>query len=842
MRTAFILFISCFSISQAFFGQVNVLTQHNDIGRTGQNTNETILTPSNVGSGNFGKLFSEPVDGQVFAQPLYVAGISIPGAGTHNVAFVVTMHDSVYAFDADNGTKLWQITLLDAAHGAAAGATTDPASDTGCYELAGSEFGITSTPVIDPSAGAIYVVGRTFENGGVVQRLHKLSLTSGAEMTNSPVALAASVNGTGLGSSNGVLSFDPKWENQRPGLLLVNGIVYIGFAGYCDFGTWHGWILAYNTSTMAQTSVFTPTPNSEGSGIWMSGTGLAADVPAGSPYGRMFVPLGNGTYDATTPYGTNTMDYGVGVVRLDLQKGMMRVTDAFTPFDQAYLNQNDQDMASGGVIILPDQPLAGHTHQLLAAGKTGNIYVVDRDNMGDYNTTRNNIIEYIAPNQIGGEFSAPAYWNSTVYYWGDEDTLKQFDVTNGLLNEYHSENSNEVQTYPGSTPSISSNGASNGIVWDLDGSAYGSGGDSILYAHDATNVSITLYSSATNAARDSAGPAMQMTTPTVANGKVYVGARGQLSVYGLLNPNFSLSASPSSLSIQQGASSTDTVTVDPVNGFTGGVTFTASGLPTGMTAGFKAGSTSGTTVVTFAVAAKTVAATYPIVITGTSSSLTHTVTVAVTVTSASGPPSFTISAATNPLVLAEDTGGSSKINISAKGGFNGSVTFYATGLPAGMGYTFTPASSTSASTFSTFAPYTIAAGTYPITIIGTSGSLTATCQLSLKITAVRSFTLSATESASLADGHSVVTNVTVVPDNGFNSAVSLVAGNVPTGVTASFGTNPVTSSTTLTFAASSSAASGTYYVTVIGNSGSISSAVNIELVIGSGSAAVASVN
>jgi hypothetical protein len=619
--------------------QVNVVTQHNDIARTGQNLNETILTPATLTSGNFGKLFSVTVDGQLYAQPLYVSNLSI-NSGTHNVVFVATEHDSVYAFDADSGgSPLWQITLLDAAHGAAAGATTDPETDTNCDEISGPEYGITGTPVIDPVAGILYVVGKTFENGYPVQRLHALSITTGAETANSPVTLSGTVAGTGSGSSNGVLAFDPKWENQRPGLLLLNGIVYMAFASHCDYGPFHGWIMAYNASTLQQTSVFVTTPNGVASGIWMSGAGLAADVPAGSPFGRMFVATGNGAYDATTPYGTNNMDYGDDVLRLDLTNGVMTVSDAFTPYNQAALSSGDLDLAAGGVMLLPDQSLAGHTHQMLAAGKTGTIYLLDRDNLGGYNSggTSDNTVESII-NQVSGVFATPAYWNENVYYWSIGDWMSQFSFTNGLMNTWYAPNyTTEKQSFPGATPSISANGATNAIVWDIDASAFGSGGNAILQAHDATAVGTTLYSSANNSA-DNPGVANKYAVPTIANGKVYVGTNGQLSVYGVKTAGFNLTAAATSLTLIQGSSTTDTITVGAIGGFTGNVTLTAGTLPSGVTASFAPGSTAGTIVATLTATSTAAIGTSSITLTGASGTLTNSITLSLTVTTSSTTP------------------------------------------------------------------------------------------------------------------------------------------------------------------------------------------------------------
>src|ERR1700756_1927154 len=366
-----------------------VLTQHNNNARTGAYTTETILTPANVNQSTFGKVFSYSVDGRIYAQPLYVPGVAIPGKGTHNVVYIATEHDSVYAFDADsnggaNSTPLWQITLLEWAPAAASGATSVPNGDVSTADIV-PEIGITSTPVIDPSTGTIYVVGKTKEGTAssptYVQRLHALDITTGAEKFGGPATISASVPGTGNGSSGGTLKFDPKWQNNRSGLLLQNGVIYIAYGSHGDNGPWHGWMFAYSASTLHQLSVYCTTSSGSGSGVWMAGAGIAADVidAVNSPYGRMFIAPGNGSYNATTPY-TNTMSYGDDIVRLDLSGGVMTVQDSFTPWNQANLNAGDQDLASGGVLLLPDQSVGGHTHLLVQAGKQGVLYLVDRDN------------------------------------------------------------------------------------------------------------------------------------------------------------------------------------------------------------------------------------------------------------------------------------------------------------------------------------------------------------------------------------------------------------------------------------------------------------------------------
>ena len=524
--------------SLGLFAQVSVVTQHYDNYRSGANLNESTLTPSNINTATFGKLFTTLVDGYIYAQPLYIPNLTIPGNGTHNVVFIATEHDSVYAFDADNNggtnaTPLWHITLLDSAHGAAAGATTEPSSDVSSADLV-PEIGITSTPVIDPVSGTMYLIGQTKEAGNAVQRLHALDITTGAEKFGGPVVISAAVPGTGNGSSGGMLHFDPKWANNRAGLLLQNGIVYAAFGSHGDNGPWHGWILAYNAQTLQQTGVYCTTPNGTGSGIWMAGSGLAADVidPVNSPFGRMFVATGNGSYSASAPY-TNSMSFGDDHLRLDLTNGVPVIEDSFTPYNQFSLQGADLDVASGGVLLLPDQTSGGHTHLLVQAGKQGSIYLVDRDNMGGYSTTSDNVVQEIT-NQIKGLWSMPAYWNNNVYFWGRGDHLKAFSFNGGLLSTTPTSVSSETSNYPGSTPVVSALANSNAIVWTVQTDAYNVNGSAVLQAHDATNVATTLYSSNQNLGRDNPGPAVKFTVPVVANGKVYVGAQKQFSVYGLL--------------------------------------------------------------------------------------------------------------------------------------------------------------------------------------------------------------------------------------------------------------------------------------------------------------------
>ena len=525
--------------------QVSVTTWRNDNARTGQNLNETILTPTNVNPNQFGKLFSQAVDGYVYAQPLYVPNVVINGIA-HNVVYVATEHDSVYAFDADsnsgtNASALWFASMLSTSHGAASGATTVSSNILGTDIV--PEIGITGTPVIDTSTGTLFVVSKSQEGTSFVQRLHALDLSTGAEKFGGPVVITATVSGTGNGSSGGTLTFDSEWQNQRPGLMLQNGIVYVAFASHGDNGPWHGWILGYDAHTLKQTGVFCASPNGVGSGFWMSGAGLSGEIidPVNHPYGRMFVATGNGDYTASSPYKAG-MDFGDSVLNLDLTNGVPTIQDEFTPSGQAQLDAYDGDQGAAGILILPTQTTGSFPHLLVQAGKSGEVYLLNRENLGGYHSTDQVVQEL--PYTVGdvGTWTAPAYWNGTVYYWAQNDTLKAFSLSNGLLVTPPA-TSSESYGYPGANPSISANGNTNGIIWTINSQTYQNNGSAVLQAHDAINPGTTLYSSATNGSRDNPGGSVKFTVPTIANGKVYVGAETQISVYGLLS-GLPLAASP----------------------------------------------------------------------------------------------------------------------------------------------------------------------------------------------------------------------------------------------------------------------------------------------------------
>jgi len=524
-------------------GAVSVLTQHNDNARTGQNTSETILNTTNVNVNQFGKLFAMPADAEVYAQPLYVPGVTI-GGKVHNVVIIATENDSVYAYDADaSGAPLWKASMVDAAHGAGPGETAlDSATTIGCGDLQ-PLIGITGTPVIDPATKTIYVEAKSTDGLNYFHRLHALDLLTGSEKSPGPVVIAATVNGTGDGSSNGQLIFNSNinalHQLNRPGLLLLNGTIYIAYASHCDAGPYHGWIFAYDAVTFARKSVYVTTPNGGLGGFWMSGAGVAADAS-----GNIFIPSGNGDFDTTNVPATETGDT---ILKLGTTNQLLTQLDYFTPENQGNLQANDTDLGSGGVLLLPDQP-GTFPHILVEAGKQGRIYVINRDQMTTGNshycsgcTSDPEIIEESASGAVGGMFNVPAYWNNTLYFWGINDVLKSIPIINGLPDFTHVTGGSPLINFPGAGLSISSNGTTLGsaILWAINGTHFSTSsngaGPAVLYAYDATNVASMLYSSAQNAqGRDTAGNAVKFTVPTVANGKVYVGTTSEVDVYGLL--------------------------------------------------------------------------------------------------------------------------------------------------------------------------------------------------------------------------------------------------------------------------------------------------------------------
>lgn len=502
-------------------------TYHNDNFRTGQNVNETVLTPLNVTQTQFGKLNTYALDGIAYASPLYVANVNIAGQGFHNVVYVATEHDSVYAFDADglSSSPLWKVSFVNAA----AGVTTVPAADTGETGDIPNEIGITGTPVIDSATSTLYVVAKTKEvSGGTtnyVQRLHALDIKSGAEKFGGPVVIQASVPGTGDGSQGTTVPFVSLRENQRPGLLLSNGVVYIGFASHGDQHPWHGWVLGYNATTLQQVMAYNVTPNDYGGGIWQGGCALAADSA-----GNIYFVTGNGAFDANT----GGSDYGDSFVKL-APNGT--VVDYFAPHDQASMDANNLDLGSGGSALLLDQS-GPNAHLMVSAGKGGTVYVVNRDNMGHYNPSNDNQIVQALPNifQGGtpepGNFSSPVYFNGYIYFSAISNPLQAFQMINGRLLTSAVSQTPESYNYPGGTMAISANQSTNGVLWVVQRTGASSAG--VLRAYDATNLAMELYNSGQAGSRDTLDVAAKYSIPLIANGKVFVGSNSKLTIYGLL--------------------------------------------------------------------------------------------------------------------------------------------------------------------------------------------------------------------------------------------------------------------------------------------------------------------
>ena len=501
---------------------IDVVTYHDDIARTGLNANETILTPNNVTASKFGLLMTLPVDGKVDGEPLFLSNLTA-GGRERNVLYAVTEHDSVYAFDADSGTQIWKTSILGA------GETTSDSH--GCGQIA-PEIGITSTPVIDRSAGpngAIFVVGMSKDQSGAYrQRLHALEAITGVELAGSPVEIHASYPGTGAGSSAGSVIFDPGQYAERVGLLLLNGEIYMGWTSHCDQQPYTGWLMGYSESTLAQTSVLNLTPNGSEGSIWMSGTGLAADAN-----GNIYFLDANGTFDTAlnaNGFPTNG-DFGNGFLKVSTAGGSLAVTDYFEPYNTVAESAGDLDLGSGGALVLPDlHDAMGAIHHLaVGAGKDQNIYVVDRDSMGKFNPQNNNALYQQIGGAVNGVWSMPAYFNNTVYYGAVGDALKAFAITNARLATTASFMSANTFSYPGTTPAISANGTSNGIVWAVENSS-----PAVLHAFDATTL-VELYNSNQSPnGRDHFGNGNKFITPLVVNGKVYIGGPAAVAVFGLL--------------------------------------------------------------------------------------------------------------------------------------------------------------------------------------------------------------------------------------------------------------------------------------------------------------------
>jgi hypothetical protein len=530
-----------------------VLTYHNDLARSGANLAETILTHDNVHSATFGKLFSYSVDGQVYAQPLYVPNVILPDQSVHNLVLVATEHDSVYAFDANNndptqgGGLLWHDSFIDPTNGI----TTVPAAETMSDNIA-PEIGITGTPVIDGANGLLYVVSKTKEvrsdGPHYVQTLHALDIRTGKEMNGGPALIAdtlnlgrgkyqflagASVPGTGDGSVDGVVTFNGLRANQRSGLVLANGVVYVAWASHGDNGPYQGWVIGYDAHTLNQVSAFNAAPNGARGGIWMSGGAPAVD---GS--GNLYLATGNGTFDVT---GTLSPAYGDSILKL--APGDISVTDYFTPWNQADLDAIDFDLGSGGVLLLPDSVgNALHPHLMVQAGKEGKIYVIDRNDLGQYQRagSGNDDVVQVIPNAIQGRgaYDTPTYFdagtpnNRWIYLVGWRDSVRAFRLSDdGMLSSSATSQSSNVFSAPhGATPSLSANGTADAIVWVISADSP----NAVLYAYDATDLANELYDSNQAGTRDQLDGGVVFSVPTIADGEVFVGTADTLSVFGLL--------------------------------------------------------------------------------------------------------------------------------------------------------------------------------------------------------------------------------------------------------------------------------------------------------------------
>jgi hypothetical protein len=499
---------------------VDVTTYKNDLSRSGQNLAESTLTLTNVAAATFGLLRLLPVDGRVDAQPLYLSALSAAGH-TFNTVFVATEHDSVYAFDSDSGAILWHASLL--------GTGEMPSDNRGCIQVS-PEIGITSTPVIDRTAGAhgtIYVVAMSIDgSSNYHQRLHALDVATGAELLNGPVEVSASFPGAGTATS----SFDAKSYEERAALLLSNGTIYTSWTSHCDNAPYGGWIIAYAQSSLTRNGVLNIAANSSaGPAIWMAGGGPAVDAS-----GNIYLLSANGAFETALDGNgfPSSQDYGNSFIKISNAGAGLGVLDYFTMSNEVAESNSDQDLGSGGELLLPDMMDSTNTvrHLMVGAGKDGNIYIVDRDAMGKFSASSNNNYQTLNGVLPGGIWSTPAYFNGTVYYGDVSGTLKAFAISSAKLGAAPQSQSATQFIYPGTAPSVSANGSANGIVW-----AHENASTAVLHAYDATNLAHELYNSNQAAAnRDQFGTGNKYITPTVADGKVFVGTTNAVAVFGLL--------------------------------------------------------------------------------------------------------------------------------------------------------------------------------------------------------------------------------------------------------------------------------------------------------------------
>jgi hypothetical protein len=653
-----LLFASCVA------AQVSVPTQHNNNNRTGENRQETWLNSSNVNVSNFGKLFALPVDGNIYAQPLYVANLAIGGA-ERNVLYVATEHNTVFAFDADdsNGTILWQKNLGSSVP------SQDVCAASGCfYPDITPEIGITSTPVIDLVRQVIYLVAKNKDSDKSYHfRLHALNIISGEEMPGSPVEVSAP-------------GFDVLFHLNHPGLLLANGKVYLGFGSLGDFPTWHGWLMAYDATTLQQKVVFNTSPSSSKDSIWQGGQGPVADSA-----GNVYVATGNGPFDVNTG-GTA---YGDSILKLN--GSSLSVLDYFTPDDQSSLSSNDADLGSGGPILLPG------TNVLVSAGKDGWIRVMDTGSLGKFNATFDADLQEWQV--FSGQFiGAPVYWSSStfgplLYTYGPADLPKAFRFNGGTF-QTSPVSVGTIRNVAGDASNaalaVSSSGDTpgSGVLW----SAASASGDpahspmpGILRAFDATNLANELWDSNQNSARDKPGSYAKYVSPVVANGKVYLATvSGDVAVYGLLAPpGFTLQAAPGSASVPAGGTVTYTLSVAPQNGFSQAVSFTCFGLPSGATCSFNPSSVRpaggpAQTIAMVAVPAAAKSSDSSITFSGTAGAVHGSASVTLSVND------FDLASATAAATVKAGSAGTYQLTITPRNGFSSTVSLSCSG-PTGVG-------------------------------------------------------------------------------------------------------------------------------------------------------------
>ncbi len=617
---------------------VDVLTIHNDIARTGQNLGEGILTPANVNPTNFGRLFTLTVDGKVDAEPLYVSGQIMGDGQPHNLLIVATENDSVYAFDADSGAALWQVSLL------LSGET--PSDDRGCSQVEPT-IGVTGTPVIDLSSGpngTIYAVAMSKNSSSTYfQRLHALNLKTGADQFGGPVVIQGTYPGTGEDNSGGNVFFDPKQYKARPGLLVVSGVVYIGWSSHCDDQPYTAWLMGYDESSLAQVTLLNFTPNGQEGSIWQAGAGPAADTQ-----GNIYFLMANGTFDTTlTPAGFPSHgDYGNGFMKVAPFPAGLSVTDYFTMENTVSESNGDVDLGSGGALVLPDMVDANGVtrHLAVGAGKDANIYLVDRDNMGKFSPTAD--LNYQLPAVLGGGvWSSPAYFNGSLYYGASGDTIRAYAFSQARLSSSPTSHSAQTFAYPGATPSISANGSSNGIVWVAENTS-----PAVLHAYNAANLAVELYNTnMASGSRDHFGSGNKYITPTVVNGKVYVGTTNGVGVFGIL-PGGAAPAVTSSLTASAVVGTSFRYQITATNGPT---SFGTSTLPAGLAFNSASGVIAGV---------PSAAGTSNVTISATNIHGSGSATLSIAVSNAC---SFTLSPANNSFL---NIGGTGSVSVIAPGG------------------------------------------------------------------------------------------------------------------------------------------------------------------------------